>query len=196
MRRGAFEQRRHGRVDVPMPRRVEVVRLEERQHIGDRQPVLEHRAEHRLLGLAAVRRNRRSLRRPRQVRARCREKSRSMAVERRSCGVPPSSTDPQLVGRARGSRPDLADRSAGVPVATDSLAAAAAPRVPVALPRCRATSPARELPGGGWPVRSTNASFGLVRARVDAPATPAARAQSCADRPARCGPLAALVSRA
>ena len=60
-RRGPFEQGRHRRVDVPMPRRVEVVRLEEGQHIGDRQAVLEHRAQHRNLGLLAVRRNRKVL---------------------------------------------------------------------------------------------------------------------------------------
>jgi len=35
-----------------------VVRLEERQHIGDGQTALEHRAEHGLLGLGAVRRDR------------------------------------------------------------------------------------------------------------------------------------------
>src|SRR6266849_2676490 len=38
-----------------MARLIKVVRLEERQHIGDGQAVFEHRAEHRLLGLRAVR---------------------------------------------------------------------------------------------------------------------------------------------
>ena len=96
-RRGPFEQRRHGRVNVPMPRRVEVVRLQEGQHVGNRQAVLEHRAQHGHLGLLAVRRNREVFALLRLACAVLREKS-IHAVERRQA-VCPSSTDRSVSAR-------------------------------------------------------------------------------------------------
>jgi hypothetical protein len=54
-----LEQGGHGGVDVLVAPFVEMVWLEERQHVGDGQPALQDRAEHRFLGLGAVRRNQR-----------------------------------------------------------------------------------------------------------------------------------------
>jgi hypothetical protein len=54
-----LEQGGHGGVDVLVAPFVEVVLLEEGEHIGDGQPVLEHGPEHRLLSLGALRRHER-----------------------------------------------------------------------------------------------------------------------------------------
>jgi hypothetical protein len=54
-----LEQGGHGGVDVLVAPFVKVVRFQEGQDVGDGQPALQDRAEHRLLGLGAVRRHQR-----------------------------------------------------------------------------------------------------------------------------------------